>query len=761
MRSRFIFLSILTCVAMLVAGVAPGIGAPGDSSDPAVAVPDVETQFGNLQLHGDPVGFRVGVGDDPSNCRHYQGIARVNAPDGTPYLILSRSGTDAGIHCLPDGDRVGELVVVKMGTRDLDGERLRSNLLVSGQDIEDTAPRPDDEIVYHVQLDGNNGWPAYSHPGGMQAVGDVVVIALSDHCPDGYNSNPDPDERTCKGDLASKGGFLLVKVDFTEDPDNPSEYSVGLTPSKTIDTHTIGDSEIPYTGIAGTVGVALVPSGCPDQADADRYLFAVGMGGSAVNFYWTDSDNLATVKEVTAAGSWSSDALGVWSEMWRPWEMVNLVRDDVGGLYLIGAENTGPLLVGDDWIGLFKVDPSKVSITDGCTNDAAHAITEMPIQKHLQLESGFLGNLDAASGTYVSPSGQLILYAAEHDNDGPGGSIRAGEFRNIDVYHEGTTATERMCPWVELYEDETGWDDDSPDRSLMLDFKDRHLEDWPNLHDEDFGDETDSLRWYLEPGQKMWLFKDDAFSGTALEIVGVGAVLYWPELDGLGYGDNISSVWMSGVADPGGPYSGTVDVPLTLDFANPCYRDGEAATFSWTVDSSACSFSDPTARQPAITCGTESTFNVEVTITEYLDVVKANTTVTMVAPPPDPDPDPDPGPDPFTDDDDSVFEADIEWLAAAGITRGCNPPVNDMFCPDQAVTRGQMAAFLVRAMGYTDDGGGDLFGDDDGSVFESDIDKLGTAGITRGCNPPVNDMFCPDQAVTRGQMAAFLHRALS
>jgi hypothetical protein len=53
----------------------------------------------------------------------------------------------------------------------------------------------------------------------------------------------------------------------------------------------------------------------------------------------------------------------------------------------------------------------------------------------------------------------------------------------------------------------------------------------------------------------------------------------------------------------------------------------------------------------------------------------------------------------FVDDDTSVFEADIEWLAAAGVTRGCNPPVNDMFCPDAPVTREQMAAFMHRALG--------------------------------------------------------------
>jgi hypothetical protein len=113
----------------------------------------------------------------------------------------------------------------------------------------------------------------------------------------------------------------------------------------------------------------------------------------------------------------------------------------------------------------------------------------------------------------------------------------------------------------------------------------------------------------------------------------------------------------------------------------------------------------------------------------------------------------------FTDTVGSIFAGDIRKLATAGITRGCNPPANTEFCPHDSVTRGQMAAFLVRALGLTDDGGGDLFVDDDGSIFQEDIDRLATAGITKGCNPPANTRFCPYSSVTRGQMAAFLHRA--
>ncbi|MEA2002253.1 MAG: hypothetical protein U9N84_10280 [Actinomycetota bacterium] len=117
------------------------------------------------------------------------------------------------------------------------------------------------------------------------------------------------------------------------------------------------------------------------------------------------------------------------------------------------------------------------------------------------------------------------------------------------------------------------------------------------------------------------------------------------------------------------------------------------------------------------------------------------------------------GTDYFGDDDDSVFEVDINRLAASGITRGCNPPDNTEYCPDDVVTREQMAAFLVRGYGYTDAGGGDRFTDDDASVFQADIERLAGAGITLGCNPPDNTMYCPTHPVRRDEMASFLARA--
>jgi Polysaccharide lyase 14/S-layer homology domain len=111
---------------------------------------------------------------------------------------------------------------------------------------------------------------------------------------------------------------------------------------------------------------------------------------------------------------------------------------------------------------------------------------------------------------------------------------------------------------------------------------------------------------------------------------------------------------------------------------------------------------------------------------------------------------------PFDDSTSSVFVDDIRWLASTGITKGCGPR---RFCPLDPVTRGQMAAFMVRALDLPAPAQLITFDDSRGDTFEADISRLAGAGITKGCNPPSNTRFCPDDFVTRGQMAAFMVRA--
>ncbi|MGH2357581.1 MAG: S-layer homology domain-containing protein, partial [Candidatus Limnocylindria bacterium] len=112
------------------------------------------------------------------------------------------------------------------------------------------------------------------------------------------------------------------------------------------------------------------------------------------------------------------------------------------------------------------------------------------------------------------------------------------------------------------------------------------------------------------------------------------------------------------------------------------------------------------------------------------------------------------GTDFFTDDEASIHEADINALAAHGTTTGCG---GGRYCPDQAVTRQEMASFLVRALDIPPTST-DFFTDDETSIHEADINALAAHGTTTGCG---GGRYCPLDSVTRGEMAAFLHRALT
>ncbi len=107
----------------------------------------------------------------------------------------------------------------------------------------------------------------------------------------------------------------------------------------------------------------------------------------------------------------------------------------------------------------------------------------------------------------------------------------------------------------------------------------------------------------------------------------------------------------------------------------------------------------------------------------------------------------------FWDDDTSVHESSIEWLAASGITMGCS---TTQFCPLDTVTRGQMAAFIQRALGLPN-GSGNTYSDDNNSIFEGAIQAIANAGIAEPC---ASGKYCPDAPMTREMMAVFLTRAL-
>ena len=101
----------------------------------------------------------------------------------------------------------------------------------------------------------------------------------------------------------------------------------------------------------------------------------------------------------------------------------------------------------------------------------------------------------------------------------------------------------------------------------------------------------------------------------------------------------------------------------------------------------------------------------------------------------------------------------IKQLAAEGITAGCG---SGNYCPEGAVTRAEMAVFLLRSKhgaSYNPPAVGSStgFGDVASSHWAGAwIKQLVAEGITAGC---AANAYCPESPVTRAQMAVFLLRS--
>lgn len=119
--------------------------------------------------------------------------------------------------------------------------------------------------------------------------------------------------------------------------------------------------------------------------------------------------------------------------------------------------------------------------------------------------------------------------------------------------------------------------------------------------------------------------------------------------------------------------------------------------------------------------------------------------------------------DAFTDDDGSPHEPDINAVAGADIVSGIG---HGTYAPRSTVTRAQMAAFLVRALGYVADEVGvdaptapleDFFPDDESVSLETYVNVAAALGLAQG---NTDGTFRPRDAVRRDHMALFLARWL-
>ncbi|HEX5731585.1 MAG TPA: PKD domain-containing protein [Blastocatellia bacterium] len=437
----------------VLTGSAIGQSGPNQASgrrDGMRFVPNVQTQFFNLTEYPEPLGFNITTTPDPSTCRHYQGMLRAEGSDGTPFFLVTRSGNTPSpgeIFCddSPGETRNGHLVVFRMDSRDKNGERLRSNRMREGVHLDSTPPvsldratiyftfiggNPDDPDETKrpglVLRDGLNDIPprVYQHPGGMQMVGNIMAVALESPRQVGKEVDLElcqdfDDQAACDRYFNYERAQHRTAIQFYDlsDPEAP------LFKSQFIPKNSAGET----LSVAGVVGITPLPNG--------RYLMVVTGGSSNHSwfFYRSNVDDLSS-KDL----SWEQVRTPLGPETQTAHQTLNFLREGGidGDLYIAGARGR---ILDSSFIDLYKIE----GLTKNFEPGEEITITPINTNRHMDMRPATgsherMANLAAASTFYVSPSGELILYATEHDNDGPNESVKAGEWRHVDVVRPGS-----------------------------------------------------------------------------------------------------------------------------------------------------------------------------------------------------------------------------------------------------------------------------------------------------------------------------------
>ena len=590
-------------------------------------VPDVIGQFNKLALRPDALAFGIDGHPDPNTGQHFQGIVRRHGL-GTPYMFTSRSGVDVP-ECVLCDDRPGNIYIVRMQSREINGERLRSNRLIRDWPIAEilpgphggqanswpTPPDPRDKTVARIDFNGQNGWPNYGHAGGMQLVGDVLVVPLE---------NP-YDE----GDL--KNRILFINVSDPEAPALTSQFN---------------PLEVSAPGSDFGAGlVAVTPVLNPDGPGVRYIMLIAGKDNKDVRLFrslptsdegWTDLKDEDLSWEFIR--SWSrAEVTNTGEDTWpdsHSHQMFNFVRQESlnGSLFLIASRNDSGVLTpgsGNDYLYLYEVH------VDQYGNPADNLLTQIE-RKNVGTTSigggGDTSHFSGSTGVYVSPSGEIIVYASEHDNDGPdsllpGGergdnTVRFGEYRHREMVRpdsptlkpsvealgpfevdEGsalTLAARGKGPitkaWIQLFEDDgmgltlsEGVFDTN--RWLAVDYEDWPKDDYDNFTKLlwFFNDNAGSWRWFAPSGCTLHVnqhsFNDSDFPGRRKTLVGTGVVEEAADLNAVmddenegSMDDMISSVQFFCDAYYNAPIGVTWDFDLNGTFETTGNNPGFSAT---------------------------------------------------------------------------------------------------------------------------------------------------------------------------------------
>ena len=446
---------ILNALLLVIITVVATTAQTSDRPDGMRFVPDPINQVFYLNQYADALGLNITTTPNPSACRHYQGLVRTEDAEGTPFFLVTRSGNTPDIGetlCddSPGETRNGHLVVFKLDSRPKHGERLRSNRLSRNVYVDNTSPpmSEDRATIYFTFVGGNpkdpdpakrpglvlgdgpNNLPprAYQHPGGMQVVGNILAVALETPRPGGYYSDYlacvlDNDQEACTRYYSyekSTNGNIIQFYDIS----NPEE-------PRFLSQFTPRNSSGENLSKLGVVGITPLKN--------NKYLMVVtGGGGNSWQFYRSLGTDLASEDL-----KWEQVRSVIAPEVTDPHQTLNFIREDNidGRLFIAGARGhveVGPIWEDRERIDLYEVVNASKEFNVGEDISIVTHVNSKRISPHPSSGGTSLASLAAASTFYVSPSGEVILYNGEHDNDGPSETMKLAEFHHVDMARPGS-----------------------------------------------------------------------------------------------------------------------------------------------------------------------------------------------------------------------------------------------------------------------------------------------------------------------------------
>ncbi len=481
-------------------------------------VPDPVGQVERLRMRGDVIGTNMGAGfpDVDEDKNHWQGLVRLPVGPSNLFAMDARFG---------DGSRLG--IARISGSSVATGRRIRGNRMSTTQPDWDVAPPAQDAILWKDLIS-----TGHVHPGGMQTLGSHLFVPLEE------------------------SGALIVNYDVSQ---------IGTFPC----TQGVNCPSLRWALPLSMTGGAAAFAGVAKLADG-RYVLATAEKDTTVIHFLVSKDPSRAIDDPQVFDGALHGAIACKLPNGESCYYQHLsvltacstskLEPNAGALYVLASGSAAREKSGDDMVHLFEL-----GLTNG--GDPAFPGTDLTVamnevaSRHLYCSSypssSYVRQCDflAAVGTYVDPEGRLLVYASEHDNDGPNGSVKMMEFRPTDHLDQPGTGAVEGCAtnadaFVELYDGPIATIGATPPAgSFMIDFPDR------NRRSLDFGpayamnDRVRSIRYCLPPGlaYRVWgeaglwgaradFFGDATLVGTGPSSNGAIQTFEWPSNKGWSSG---------------------------------------------------------------------------------------------------------------------------------------------------------------------------------------------------------------------------------